>query len=564
MSFFYLTIFIISIILLLLLLTIYKKQAGIYFILIFVLTAISAFGYLELYTIDNLNLKDKAILANTIAYVGGCFIPILMLTSICDLTNFKNGKYLKIFFFVIAVIIFSFVLTNNLHHLFYKSIELIKIGNHYKLKKEYGIVHTIHYIYLSLIVASIIFVAIKSFNNKANVPFKTSLAVSTILFINILTFFLEKIINSSYELIGLAYILSEIILLFLFRKMRLYDVSMLTTSSLDNDKFYGFIVLDHHHHYLGANKTIKEWFKEVNKINIDHHINDNSIFLKSIHDFSKTNKKQDTIIKQNEKYYKLDYQILYNTRKTKILAYIIICSDDTKNQQYLSLLNNYNEKLEAMVLLKTKHLKEIQNDIILSMANIVENRDLNTGGHIKRTSDCIKIFVPEIKKSGLYSYEDEFYNNVITAAPLHDFGKIAIPDSILNKHGKFTDDEYNIMKLHPIKGAKIVGEILQSSEDEYFRRIAVNIAYYHHEKYDGSGYPSKLKGEEIPFEARIMALADVFDALVSKRCYKEKYSYEKAFNIISESLGTHFDPTLGKIFLNCRDDLITYYDKVSD
>ncbi|UKI50629.1 MAG: HD domain-containing protein [Clostridium sp.] len=199
------------------------------------------------------------------------------------------------------------------------------------------------------------------------------------------------------------------------------------------------------------------------------------------------------------------------------------------------------------------------------MANIVENRDLNTGGHIKRTSDCIKKYLfRKLKKVDYIAMRMNFYNNVITAAPLHDFGKIAIPDSILNKHGKFTDDEYNIMKLHPIKGAKIVGEILQSSEDEYFRRIAVNIAYYHHEKYDGSGYPSKLKGEEIPFEARIMALADVFDALVSKRCYKEKYSYEKAFNIISESLGTHFDPTLGKIFLNCRDDLITYYDKVSD
>lgn len=564
MSYFFLAIFIISIILLLLLLTIYKKQASIYFILIFVLTAISAFGYLELYTIDNINLEDKAILANTITYIGGCFIPILMLTSICDLVDFKKGKFLKLFFFVASTIIFAFVLTNSLHHLFYKSIELVQIGNKYRLKKEYGIMHTIHYIYLSLIIASIIFVAVKSFNNKANVPFKTSLAVSAILLINILTFFIEKIINSSYEFIGLAYILSEIILLLLFNKMRLYDVSMVTTSSLDNDKFYGFIVLDHHHHYLGANKTIKEWFPEVNKINIDHHINDSSIFLKTIHDFSKTANKQDTIIRQNDKYYKLDYQILYNNRKTKIIAYIIICSDDTKNQQYLELLNNYNKKLEDEVSIKTKHIKEIQNDIILSMANIVENRDLNTGGHIKRTSDCIKIFVLEIKKSGLYNYTDEFYNDVITAAPLHDFGKIAIPDIILNKQGKFTDEEYNIMKLHPIKGAKIVGEILQSSMDEYFRNIAVNIAYYHHEKYDGSGYPSKLKGEEIPFEARIMALADVFDALVSKRCYKEKYSYEKAFNIISESLGQHFDPTLGKIFLNCREALIAYYDKVSD
>lgn len=115
------------------------------------------------------------------------------------------------------------------------------------------------------------------------------------------------------------------------------------------------------------------------------------------------------------------------------------------------------------------------------------------------------------------------------------------------------------MKKHPIKGAAIVERILQNSDDIQLKTIAINIACYHHEKWDGSGYPKGLKGEEIPLEARIMALADVFDALVSKRVYKEQFSFEKAFSIIEQSAGSHFDPYLCKQFLDCRDNLTAIY-----
>lgn len=116
------------------------------------------------------------------------------------------------------------------------------------------------------------------------------------------------------------------------------------------------------------------------------------------------------------------------------------------------------------------------------------------------------------------------------------------------------------MKKHAAAGGKIVDEILVGVEDEDFVKIAHNVAMYHHEKYDGTGYPTGLKGEEIPIEARIMALADVFDALVSKRCYKDAYSYDKAFGIIKESIGSHFDPVLGEVFLQCREKLESMYD----
>lgn len=152
-----------------------------------------------------------------------------------------------------------------------------------------------------------------------------------------------------------------------------------------------------------------------------------------------------------------------------------------------------------------------------------------------------------------------FCERMIKAAPMHDLGKIAVDDSILRKPGRFEPEEYEQMKTHSPKGALIVQKVLKETTDEEFKRIAINVAHYHHEKWNGTGYPSGLKEKEIPVEARIMALADVFDALVSKRCYKEARTYDEAFAIIENDLGKHFDPEIGKVFLECRPQLEEYY-----
>lgn len=224
-------------------------------------------------------------------------------------------------------------------------------------------------------------------------------------------------------------------------------------------------------------------------------------------------------------------------------------------------LEALRQDLEGQLEARTIHIKYIQEMMVIGMATMVESRDLSTGGHIKRTSMVVRIFAESLAKEQ-DSLSKSFLDMVIRAAPMHDLGKIAVDDRVLRKQGRFTTEEYSEMKKHSAEGSRIVKQILEGVEEADFVEIAANVAHYHHEKWDGSGYPDGLIGENIPVEARIMALADVFDALVSKRCYKEAYSYDKAFSIMEDSIGTHFDPNLGQIFLKCRSELEALYDSV--
>lgn len=224
-------------------------------------------------------------------------------------------------------------------------------------------------------------------------------------------------------------------------------------------------------------------------------------------------------------------------------------------------LEALRQDLEGQLEARTLHIKYIQEMMVIGMATMVESRDLSTGGHIKRTSMVVRIFAESLAKEQ-DSLSKSFLDMVIRAAPMHDLGKIAVDDRVLRKQGRFTTEEYSEMKKHSAEGSRIVKQILEGVEEADFVEIAANVAHYHHEKWDGSGYPDGLIGENIPVEARIMALADVFDALVSKRCYKEAYSYDKAFSIMEDSIGTHFDPNLGQIFLKCRSELEALYDSV--
>lgn len=239
---------------------------------------------------------------------------------------------------------------------------------------------------------------------------------------------------------------------------------------------------------------------------------------------------------------------------TKPFSETVMLSRISHALELVELRSSLEDKLRE----RTQHISHIQEMMVLGMSTMVESRDNSTGGHIKRTSAVVKIFSRQL--IGSCGLTPDFLNMVTRAAPMHDLGKIAVDDVILRKQGRFTDEEYAAMKKHSAEGARIVEQILKGVEVESFVRIAVNIAHYHHEKWDGNGYPTGISGENIPIEARIMALADVFDALVSKRCYKEAYSYDKAFDIIEGSLGSHFDPELGRVFMTCRPELENLYD----
>ena len=212
---------------------------------------------------------------------------------------------------------------------------------------------------------------------------------------------------------------------------------------------------------------------------------------------------------------------------------------------------NYIEESQR----QSEKINKLQDGLILVLADLVESRDKCTGDHIRKTAAYTEIILKQMKEDGIYAdiLTDEYIADVIHSAPLHDIGKIHVPDSILNKPGRLTDEEFNQMRSHTSAGEDIIERAIDSvGEDSGYLREAKNLARYHHEKWNGKGYPTGLAGEDIPLSARVMAVADVFDALVSRRSYKEPFSIDKAIDIIRSDAGTHFDAKVVEAFLHAE------------
>ena len=212
------------------------------------------------------------------------------------------------------------------------------------------------------------------------------------------------------------------------------------------------------------------------------------------------------------------------------------------------------QDIKEELVINQRKMTAMQEHIISGLANLIENRYMETGEHILRTGEFVRLLAESARADGVYAdvIDDHFIMLLNTLAPMHDIGKIVVSDRILKKPAKLDVDEYNEMKRHAEVGGDVVREVLNGITDKSYQDFAADIATYHHEWWDGTGYPKNLKGEEIPLSARIMAIADVFDALVSERCYKKPIPIDVAFNIIANESGTHFDPKLVEVFLNHR------------
>lgn len=243
------------------------------------------------------------------------------------------------------------------------------------------------------------------------------------------------------------------------------------------------------------------------------------------------------------------------------VACLFLCFKITSNlEQYKNDLERDVEQKSAALREHSEKMLQLQNSTIIGLANLIESRDGETGGHVKRTSKYVNMLAKAAQKAGYCKdvLTDEYIDLLERAAPLHDIGKIVVSDNILKKPGKLTEEEYSIMKTHAQSGGKVIREVIGGIENNEYVNIAADIAVYHHEKWNGTGYGEGLFGEDIPLCARIMSIADVFDALISERCYKNAFTLDEAFTIIKESTGTHFDPTLAGLFIDLRGEIESY------
>lgn len=210
-----------------------------------------------------------------------------------------------------------------------------------------------------------------------------------------------------------------------------------------------------------------------------------------------------------------------------------------------------------------RELAYYHQEMIMGFATLVENKDGSTGGHIKRTTTYVKLLVEELRKRGQYKtvLTKDYIKNLLMAAPMHDIGKISVPDVILQKPARLTEEEFERMKLHAENGSKIILETFGPLGNDQYTRLAYEVSRFYHEKWNGNGYPVGLQGEEIPLSARIMAIADVFDAVSAKRCYRDAMPLDTCFEIIAEGSGRDFDPMLAEIFLDIREKVEEVYNQ---
>ena len=531
------------------------------FFMLYITTLTSNYGYAM--SIFSTNYEG-AICGNMISYIGSIFTLFFLVLAIFEMCKTKFNIIYRISLILISIVIIILISTTQHTHLFYSNVHITYYNGMAIIDHLYGKLHWIYTFYLIVLNTTAFYVVIRAIVKEKKISKKTSCMLLLVLVLGTVVYLIQQIAKTQLNYMPIVYCVVSGIFLKFFIHADMYDLTSNLINVYKKRGNYGYISFDIDKNYLGCDEFALTVFPELDLIPIDSKI---SAFYKNLrnklhyeqNDWN-WDDKMDTDFYIKSSGYTVICTIHYITYRNRNIGYLLEIRDETDLQNYISDITHDNKALEIAVNKKTRRIAAIQDSIIKSMAIMVERRDNSTGNHILRTSDCVRIFMEKLRQHPEFEWcTEEFSSRVIKAAPLHDLGKISIDDAILRKPGRFSEEEYNIMKKHAKAGSLLVREVLKPTTDNDFKRIAANIAHFHHEKWDGTGYPENYSENLIPLEARIMALADVFDALVSQRCYKEAIPLDDAFKIIKNDLGKHFDPVIGKVFLECRPELEAYY-----
>lgn len=503
--------------------------------------------------------KELASQSLKVTYVGKPFIIYSLYLFVMEYCGVSIPKARRNIFFLISLTITILVFTNNYHGLFYSSIDFTNEGLFPHMILQHGILYNLYTAFLCYYFLGMIIVCIRKYRrHESPIIQKQILILLVLIFFSIfcLAAYLLNL-TAGYDATAIAYIVAVFFFERLMRKYGLFDTLTLAKDEAIDHMKNGLIVIDI---YGNPVYTNAEAAKVLECIRKQEHRDRPIEYLEVLAANGRPLFISQKLAPELE-------DISGNENYVYELSLRDIIHDDANYGQMLTITENtdhyyYTARLKEEVSKKTKEVISIQRDIIGSFAAIIEARDGITGLHIKNTGNLVKVLVNLMK-------EDDRYCNIITsdyaqmvadAAHLHDIGKIAIPDCILQKKGKLTDEEFAIMKTHPQEGARILDSTLKGLESDSYYQIAHDMALYHHEHYDGKGYPAGISGCSIPLSARIMAVADVYDALRSKRHYKDGFSKEKSVQIIRDTMGTQFDPTIASIFLEHIDEMEAVID----
>ena len=536
----------------------YRKQLNFYFASIFVSVLVANIGYLAGALSET---RETVIIATKLCYLGSVFVPMFEYFIILRICRFRFPDWGKLLLGLCSVAILVLACTIGYSDIYYKTVTYTHMYGVGYCSCEYGPTHILWNIVLVCYTLANIVTISYAARTRINVSYKNLIAIACMTLISIISFLVSRKVGSDTMVVPTVFVIDEFILFFVCLRVRMSDISDSVLESLEAENQNAYVAFSDKGIYLGCNDIAFKFFPELNEFRVDETMPEGLEISKHFGSLMESFVRKDSPSDSYFAYGRRNFRVCVRKVARNKISHIVLfrIEDETKLQRYIKKLDTHNTKLKDVIKDNDRHIHAIQEQMIVGMAKMVESRDSNTGGHIMRTSGIVAIFAEELQKDKGFGRTREYYDALIAAAPMHDLGKIAIDDKILRKPGSFTPEEFEVMKTHAEKGAAIVENLLSEIEEPFFVEIAKNIACFHHERFDGSGYPYGLFGANIPFEARVMAIADVYDALVSKRCYKEQMSFEDAYNLIIDSMGTHFDPRLKASFVACREKLENYY-----
>ena len=496
---------------------------------------INSIGYLFEITATSL---DAALMATKISYVGKVYIPLLGFFFVLYYCRIKVPKWLGPALAVVHTAVLVLVLTCEYQDLFYATFDFEKDGLFPHLEHMHGPVYVGYTALVLFYSVCMMGVCIYRYKKAVQEERNRVACLSMIVLLPILGLVLYLTgITQEYDATAVSYVLSGIVLLVSIFRHDFFDTVNLAKNYVVENLSDGLVVLGKQGQFVYANAPALRLFPQLS----------GSEYGEAVEEIAKYCQKGKRLHKDGKVYKVTTQDVLQKQDMRGIMFYLQDVTDSY----------NYTTKLEQEVRDKTLELFNSHHALIVSLANMVEARDGTTGLHVKHTSSYVEILAKALKKKPKYRgiISNSYVSVLHEAAPLHDIGKISIEDSILRKEGSLTPEELKAIQSHPELGAQIIDTVLAETESSDYLATAREMAYCHHEKWDGTGYPRGLKGEEIPLSARIMAIADVYDALRSERSYKAAYSKEEAKRIIEEQSGTQFDPELVEVFLENLEEL---------
>ena len=517
------------------------------YILFCILVTINCLGRYLLAASESL---DMAIWANGFMYVGGCYTPLLaimVLTRLCDL---KIPRWIVILMFLYSTTVMSLVFTIGNSDIYYASVELAKGNGFSYLNKVYGPAHILYPIMMGIYAVAMVAFIFYAAKNRERISIRLVMTISVVGSAIMLVYIIERVVKTNISYLAVGYLIALVFMNKYFERVKMYDMTSNVSGALQRVKDYGYLVFDQEYCFVNANDVIKSLFPEIGQWVIDKKVPASESYLYEEvlqYLYQWTEKEENKYVQVGEEYYRLEIRGLSYGRKQDI-GYLMEFINCTLEKKYYNTIEDYNTEMEKEVEKKTEELREQKDNVkqlflqtVTALSEAVEAKDRYTSGHSKRVAEYARMIA--VRRGKSKEEQEEIYQ----AGLLHDVGKIRIPEGIINKAGKLTDEEFATIKIHPVTGFQILRGISNNS----FIAIA---AKYHHERYDGKGYPNGIAGDKIPEVARILGVADSYDAMTSNRSYRKALPQEVVRGEIEKGKGTQFDPDIADIMLQLIDE----------